>query len=190
MPCQPQTTGYSAYELSWALSHPAAAIKAKKIKDECDRFFDQKRFSTMLDSFANGGKLDAFRHVFYMAAMAREVKPSKLRPLGRAHEKSNYNQFKRGTLEFGERPDSLSGVMDLANNELGLRIGSSAKNMDYETLSLLVIKSIKNGEALIMKRNRKGNYLDCSGKEINLAQFKDKWAIPKCLVNSDFIYSD
>jgi hypothetical protein len=185
-----QSAEVSRYELSWSFFHPGTAIKVKKIKDECDRFFDKKTIQAQLDSFSNGGKLDAYRHIFYMAAFAQKVNAEKLRMLGMAHEKNNYNQFKKGGLEYGEIPDSLSTVMDLYNNELGFKLGSANKNADLQKLSRLVITEIKNGKAIVMKRKRSGTYVDCSGKEINPKLYGAKWFIPKCLVTSDTVYMD
>jgi hypothetical protein len=185
-----QGSDVSRYELSWSFFHPGAAIKVKKIKDECDRSFDKKIIQAQLDSFSNGGKLDAYRHIFYMAAFAQKINAKKLRLLGIAHEKNNYNQFKKGSLEFGEIPDSLSTVMDLYNNELGIKLGSANKGADLRTLSQLTISEINHGKAIIMKRKKSGTYVNCEGKEINPEIYKAKWFIPKCLVNSDTSYMD
>lgn len=138
---------------------------------------------TRLDQFSIGGKLDAFRHTFYMAAFAQKVKPAKLRKLGEAHEKTNYRQFKKSKTENGEIPDSLSSVMDLKNNELGLSIGCSNRNADLLTLKEMVIANINSGAAFKMRRNHRGRYLTCDGNEIVLNG--KRWNIPKCLVASD-----
>jgi hypothetical protein len=178
----------SAYERRWAVQHPFAAIEVKAIDKKCDRIYEQKQIKEALDGFSSGGKLDAFRHVFYMAAFAQKIKVHKLRQLGLAHEKANYQDFKEKRNEFGETPDSLSSVMDLHNNELGFRIGAANKGLSLSALSDLVLLAIKNGEAIIMKRNRKGTYLDCNNKELQLDKFVGKWFVPKCLVSSDFNY--
>jgi hypothetical protein len=177
-----------AKEWCWALGHPFAALKVKSVNRQCQRTVNLSKVKLELDSFSNGGKLDAFRHLFYMAAFAQKVKARKLRKLGRAHERTNYKMFKRSGTEFGELPDSLSTVMDLMNNELAFQIGAQNKNLSLGQLQDLVIKEIRAGKAMIMKRDKDGRYLDCSGMTIDLPLREKKWNLPKCLVASDFEY--
>ena len=90
-----QKPGKSKFEKSWALAHPIAAIKVKRIYRQTLPFYNDHLIHKQLDSFSNGGKLDAFRHVFFMAAFTQKVKVKKIRALGFAHEKGNrYNAFK------------------------------------------------------------------------------------------------
>ena len=180
----------SKHERKWAYLHPFAALKVKKISRVCQHFYLSGDLKFKLDSFTNGGKLDAYRHIFFMACFAQKVKASKITKLGIAHEKANYQQFKKHTFEFGEIPDSLSTIMDLRNNELGVKIGMNQKKLSHKNLDLLVIETIKNGEAYIIKRNSSGVYLNCENQAIDLNNYQGKWSIPKCLVKSNFVYSD
>ncbi|MCE3260239.1 MAG: hypothetical protein K0S12_1880, partial [Bacteroidetes bacterium] len=147
--------------------------------------YAQKKTERIPDHFSNGGKLDAYRHVFFMAAFAQKVKVKKLRKLGKAHEKGNYLQFKRFSLEDGEIPDSLGTVMDLHNNEIGLSLGASNKTLPLPELEKLALEEIAKGKALIMKRRSDGSYTDCSGSYTDLKLYIKTWNIPKCLVSSD-----
>lgn len=171
-------------ELCWALGHPFAALKVKKIKKKADLIYNRPDIKARFD-YSSGGKLDAFRHVFFMAAFAQEIKIKKLRKLGIAHEKGNYKQFLKHKTENGELPDSLSCVMDLANNELGFTIGANNKDKKLEQLRPIVIKEILDGKAFILKRNREGRYVDCNNKVIDPGLFSGKWFVPKCLVPSN-----
>jgi hypothetical protein len=182
--------GLSTDETFWAMSHPFAALKVKKISRHCDVIYNDRSLRSLLDTFPAGGKLDAFRHVFYMAAFAQKAGIRKIRKLGRAHEKGNYRQFLRGGKEEGERPDSLSSVMDLQNNDLGLAIGCNFKNLDLQQLKEFVIAEISKGKAVIMKRNSKAEYTDCSGEPLRIKEDDKKWNVAKCLVRSDFSYKD
>jgi hypothetical protein len=188
MDASAQTASLSRYEKCWVLLHPFAAIKVRHITKKCDVLYHHGKIQQELDSFASGGRLDAFRHVFYMAAYAQKVRTRKLRKLGEAHEKGNYRQFLKGNLEEGERPDSLSTVMDLTNNELGLTIGREFRKLTLVELERTVIYDINQGKAVIMKRNREGMYLDCENVPVFVPDFAGKWAVPKCLVSSDFKY--
>lgn len=180
-----QTPKVSFNEFKWALAHPVAALKVKKITKKCYAEIDQKKVNLQLDNFNSGGKSDAYRHIFFMSAYAQKIKVRKLRRLGKAHEKANYKQFLKSKMENGELADSLGCIMDLQNNELGFKIGASNKKLKLEELSQFVISEIKKGKAMIMKRDEHGNYLDCDGKKIDLNFYKRKWNVPKCLVASD-----
>ncbi len=179
-----QTVKYSTYEKIWAIKHPFAAMKVKRIS----AFIHQHGPQVQLDLFNTGGKQDAYRHTFYMAAFAQKTGIKKVRRLGLAHEKTNYRQFKHSKTEEGEVPDSLGTVMDIYNNELGLNLGAANKTLSLEELSALVVTEIKKGKALIMKRAKDGSYLDCSGAKLDLKQYSGKWYVPKCLVKSDYNY--
>lgn len=174
----------SKYEKRWAAFHPLAAIHVKKITNKCFAIYNQPNIKTELDNFANGGKLDAFRHVFFMAAYGQKIKTKKLRKLGEAHEKSNYRQFLKSQMEFGERPDSLACIMDLKNNELGFKLSLANKKLNLDELKNLVISEIKKGNAFIIKRNSLGHYVDCNNEEIDTNVFSKQWFVPKCLVPS------
>lgn len=190
IPGHSQNTSTGIYELFWAISHPVSAIKVKRISKNCYKIYDETKTSEKLDAFISGGKTDAYRHVFYMAAFAQKIKVTKLRKLGKAHEKTNYRQFKKSKKEENELPDSLSSVMDLRNNELGFKIGSENKALSLEQLDVTVISAIKRGEAYIMKRNKKGEYLNCEGQSLFLETRPKKWKQDKCLVASDYNYID
>jgi hypothetical protein len=178
----------SKYEWWWAFTHPIAAIKVKHISKRCYTIYNSRKSEGIPDNFSNGGKLDAFRHVFFMASFAQKVKPKKLRKLGIAHEKGNQKQFKRLQPEDGEIPDSLSTVMDLDNNEIGILIGSSNKSLSSDSLEKLVLTRIAQGNSTIMKRRKDGTYLDCIDKPIDLKLYFKCWSVPKCLVKSNYIY--
>jgi hypothetical protein len=175
----------SRYEKRWAFFHPLAALKVRKIYKLCLPHYEELQKSKALDGYKNGGKLDAFRHVFFMAAFSQKIKIRKLRKLGIAHEKGNYAAFLKDLKEDNELADSLSNEMDLKNNELGFKIGSANKKKDLKDLKDMVIEGIKKGEAFYFKRNSKGDYLTCSGEIINLELYKNKWFIPKCLITTD-----
>jgi len=191
----------SRYEWWWTLGHPFAAVKVKLMSKKCYEIYNRQanavlnsksgaEVSKNLDKFSNGGKLDAYRHVFFMASFAQKVKSKKLRKLGRAHEKTNYKMFLKNKQEYGEISDSLSSVMDLFNNEIAFKIGSENKKLNANELSDLAIEQIKSGKALVMKRKKNGTYLDCNDQPIDLNLYIKNWSVPKCLVPSDYNYPD
>ncbi|MES2133381.1 MAG: hypothetical protein V4506_13620 [Bacteroidota bacterium] len=139
----------------------------------------------VLDTLANGGKLDAFRHTYAMAFLARKIKVKKLRKLGIAHEKGNKKQFKKHQTEDGERPDSLACEMDLRNNELGILLGSGNKALKDAELKLLVINAIKEGKAWYLKRNERFMYVNCNHELLEMRLYSQKWYVPKCLIKTN-----
>jgi hypothetical protein len=170
----------SCPEKKWALFHPIAALKVKKIYKTIMPLYDEVKTKKELDAFESGGKTDAFRHIFFMAALSQKISVRKLRKLGKAHEKGNYKQFLKLQNEQGELPDSLGSVMDLQNNEVGFAIGTANRKLNLEELRSKTIEAIKNGEAVYFKRNASGNYVNCSGEIIDRKNYK--WSVPKCLI--------
>ena len=175
----------SKYEKRWALCHPFAALKAKHLSDTIYKTYNEVKKSNALDKYENGGKLDAFRHIYAMALLTQHIKPSKIKKLGIAHEKGNYLDFLKHRNEEGELPDSISSVMDLNNNEIGISIGLNNKTLNPETLKDLILTLIKTSNTCYyIKRNDSGNYILCNGDTIIMNDYKGKWNIPKCLVHS------
>ena len=178
--------GLSKYEKQWAIWHPFAAKKIKKHQAEMYAVYKEVKQQHLLDTFENGGKLDAFRHTFAMAYFSKFVKANKLRKLGKAHEKANRWQFLHSlTDEDGELSDSLSSVMDLKNNDIALSMRKEVKDLSAEEIKQKVLLLIKNGDVFIMKRNAEGKYLDCEGNIIPAEKIKSIWNTPKCLVKSN-----
>ena len=175
----------SKYEYYWAILHPVAAKRVQKHLIEAMDVYKEVKNSKQLDAFESGGTLDAFRHAFTMAYLARYVNVSSLRKLGQAHEKGNEIFFYKNHQEFGERADSLACLMDLRNNELGFEIGKKSKNASKEDLKNLIIEQINQGNAWKLKKNSQNQYISCQNEPILIENYKGKWFLPKCLVKSN-----
>ena len=176
----------SKYEKRWAIWHPFAAMKLKNHQGEMYAIYKEVKQQRLLDTFENGGKLDAFRHTFAMAYFSKFAKAKKLRKLGKAHEKANYQQFLNHLPEEdGELPDSLSSVMDLKNNNIALSLANEVKKLSSEEIKQKIIRLIKAGGVFIIKRNAQGLYVDCNNQIIPSEKIKGIWNVPKCLIKSD-----
>jgi|SRR6185437_925262 len=176
----------SKYEKHWAIWHPFASIKIKNHQVEMYAVCKEVKHQRLLDTFENGGKLDAFRHTFAMAYFSKFVKAKKLRKLGKAHEKANYQQFLHHLPEEdGELSDSLSSVMDLKNNDIALSLANEVKKLSAEEIKEKIIGLIKNDGVFIIKRNAQGLYVDCNDQIIPPEKIKGIWNTPKCLIKSD-----
>ncbi|HQV98768.1 MAG TPA: hypothetical protein PLI47_02455 [Bacteroidia bacterium] len=179
----------SCPEKWWVIGHPFVAGKAFKVTLEARAKSDSLVKNSLLDADSFGGKVDAFRHAYWMARLAQNMKWKKAVKLGIAHEKANLISFKKmkGD-EEGVLPDSISSVMDLFNNQVGFSIGCNFKSASNDEIYNYVIKSLTEGKLKIVYKDVNRNDLDCDGKIVDRKVFFGKWNIPKCLVNSDFIY--
>jgi hypothetical protein len=171
-----------APEKKWVLLHPIKAIKGKRITQEVILVVDSIKKTGVIGSDNNGGKLDAFKHTYWMARLTQTIGARATRKLGIAHEKGNYLQYKNRTLEDAALPDSISSVMDLKNNDLGINFGNTFKK---ETHSIALKKSILEAaiheQLYTIKKDTLGNFITCEGTIISMEIWGGKWNIPKCL---------
>jgi hypothetical protein len=168
-------------EKKWVLHHPFAARKAFQITKEVLIVCQKKDTHLLLDTFVSGGRLDAFRHIYWMACLTKGIGPKKAKELGIAHEKANYLQFLSRRLEDGDLPDYPSSKMDSLNNLLGIRIGENWRKANADTNMEEVVSYINKGSCYVLKRNAKGQFLNCSNNVILASELK-KWRNSKCVV--------
>jgi len=179
----------STPEKCWAIKHPFIAKKAFHLTIIAINTTKETKQQNVLDQEENGGKLDAFRHAYWMALLAQKIGPKKAKQLGIAHEKGDKIKFKKKHFEEGTVPDSISCEMDLYNNQAGIDIGISNKKATENELKQFIISAINNGELKIIAKNEKGDLLDCSGNIIPKEALINKWNNAKCLVNSNYKYN-
>ena len=168
----------------WVLFHPFKAKKSLRISIETNKVADSIAKTDLLDGDASGGQVDAFRHAYWMARLRQEIGKSAARSLGKAHEKENYQTFKKRKLEDGVVPDEISSIMDLHNNEEGLKLTKKRCKTSQKTLINRIVKAIKEGKMKIIKKDKKGNFLTCDDKIISSKSLKGKWKNDKCLISS------
>ena len=170
---------------TWVLFHPFKAKKSLKISKEANKVSDSIKKTNLLDGDASGGQVDAFRHAYWMARLRQEIGKSAARSLGKAHEKENYLTFKERKLEDGVLPDEISSEMDLYNNEQGLKLISRRSKVSKKGLIYRIVNAIRKGKMKVIKKDAKGGFLTCEGKNISKESLKGKWKNNKCLVNSN-----
>ncbi len=178
----------SSPEKYWVMTHPFVVKKAFNTTQQARTVTDSlKRNGILADG--NGGQLDAFRHAYWMALLVQKISPKKAEKLGKAHEKGNYADWKKGNQEDSMRADSMLCVMDLKNNTSGIKIGleyATDTSSSKISLEMKVLKSVENGRLLIVKKTTSGICLDVNGRIIIESNYKHKWFIPKSLVQSNF----
>ena len=169
----------------WVIFHPFKAKKTLTISKEANRVTDSIKKTNTLDGDHSGGQVDAFRHAFWMANLRIKIGKSAARSLGKAHEKENYQYYKKRKLEEGTIPDKASMDMDLYNNKIGLSLVKKGENISRKKLVERVITAIKEGKMLIIKKNTKKEFLTCKGNLIKTEALKGKWKNDKCLLKSN-----
>ena len=172
-------------EKRWVCFHPFIAKKAFAETRLVWAVVDSVKQTGIIGSDLNGGKLDAFKHSYWMASLYKKIGRKKALKLGKAHEKGNYLQFKKHQLEDAILPDAASSEMDLYNNEAGVNVFGKCRSYDRKEVQALILAAIEKGEMRIIKKDAAGNYLDCDGKPIDMNVWKGKWNIPKCVIASD-----
>ncbi|MCK6649016.1 MAG: hypothetical protein L6Q66_05130 [Bacteroidia bacterium] len=176
----------SAPEKRWVLLHPFVAKKAFKITQHVMHDVDSLKNIGTIGKDNNGGKLDAFKHAYWMTSLSFSIGKKKALKLGIAHEKGNYIQWKRKLLEDSLLPDSISSEMDKQNNAIGIQLSTECKHLHFKgEIFDLVMNALKSGRLVVIKKDDKGNYLTCDGLVVNMFDWKGRWSIPKCLVPSN-----
>jgi hypothetical protein len=172
-------------EYTWALIHPIVALKVNKMKHAIDTVYDRYVKLALPDSFDRGGKLDAFRHVFYMSVFTQKSRVKAVRKLGKAHERANLRNFKKNKEELGDLADEIFSEMDLINNEVGFLIGPAHKKASTQAIVELVLQAIADGKAKIVLRNCQGSYVGCEQLSPVSSGVRIAPSNKKCLVPSN-----
>lgn len=179
----------SSPEKIWVISHPFTAMKAWKITVRSRFVTDSLQKEGVPDRDPSGGKLDAFRHSFWMARLTEKIGERKALSLGRAHEKGNYRDFKRNRFEEGDLPDRAASDMDLYNNKIGAKIGFALKKTNEKIVVDSILRAIAVGRMLIVFKDSLGRACDSLLNPIPTDEMHGKWITPRLLVPSDKSYS-
>jgi hypothetical protein len=171
-------------EKCWVLAHPFRAEKAMKITAEVLSTVDSVKASGSIGSDIAGGKLDAFKHAYWMASLTVNIGRSRALRLGGAHERGNYIDYKRHRLEEKILPDSVSSEMDLRNNVNGADAVQPFEHISKEVIQKRILEKLAKGKLVVIKKDSQGNYLYCDGTPVNMNEWLGKWNIPKCLISS------
>lgn len=175
----------SSPEKWWVIFHPFKSKNALAVSQEALRVTDSVSITNQIDRDINGGQLDAFKHSYWMARLSQTIGSKTSIKLGLAHEKGNYQTYKKNMLEDGNVPDKISSDMDLYNNNMGKNIIDEDEFIHKSDLIEEIIYKIDMGKMKVIKKDENGNFLNCNGEIISLESLKGKWKNDKCLVNSN-----
>lgn len=180
-----QFSKLSLPEKRWVVFHPFIAAKAWKITEVAQNEAQSLIADTVLDGDANGGKVDAFRHAYWMALLCRDINWRKARRLGIAHEKGNKRAFKKGMKEDGGLPDQAACEMDIYNNESGIKLWKQHREAGAEEMRELLIQAVLSGKMKVIRKNANGLSLDSVGEVIPNEEWKGRWENRRCLAPSN-----
>lgn len=175
----------SCAEKKWVFFHPFIAKSVFNISQIAIETTQTLMGDTSLDGDMNGGQLDAFRHAFWMALITKKHGTKKAILLGKAHEKGNYQFFKKNKLEEGSLPDFESSQMDYLNNDVGIEIGNSYNFISNDELKIIIIDMIKEGKLFVLKKDKTGNFIYCDSTYMQ--SHKKQWVKGKCIVKSNIV---
>jgi hypothetical protein len=99
----------------WVMKNYSSVKKAQKISQNVINTMDSLNKEKFLGGNSEGGRFDAFRHVFWMYSLSKELGKEKARRIGKIYEKYNEYVFKTQTMSGY---DKAGEDMDLFNNEL------------------------------------------------------------------------
>jgi hypothetical protein len=169
-------------EMWWVFWHPFKAKKALTCTLETLRVTDSIGRTGLIGNDKNGGRLDAFKHAYWMAELSLKIGEAPALKLGEAHEKGNYKTFKKGKLEDGFLPDKPSSEMDLYNNNVGASI-SKAYTAEDDLIDL-VVEACHKGDLRVLKK-KGSTFLSCNGQAISKEDLLLKWDNNKCMIPSN-----
>lgn len=158
---------------AWALTHPCVLKRAQALAQESIRVADS--VGPGLGGDFVGGWADAFRHAYWMAATAQAIGPRRARSLGRAHERGNFQTFRRHGTEDGAVQDHAATRMDLLNNELGIALGQRNPLAGQAALRDSVLRLLHDGQLFRIKKDAYLNSLDAEGRYIPESEWLGKW---------------
>lgn len=174
-------------EKGWVLAHPFKAKRAFHVTQQVRHTTDSLYRLQLPDTFRHGGRIDAFRHSYWMAMLTQRIGERPSRKLGRCHERGNRIKYRKGKTEDGYIQDATACEMDLHNNEQGIRLALEHPNEGRDGMARECLKAIRSGKMKILFINADGAYCDCDGKPVNMVRKgMDKWKLPICLLSSEW----
>lgn len=155
-----------------------ALIVSNHVLVKMDSLYKTGNFETNVE----GSRYDAFRHIYWMYSLAKEIGIDKSRKIGVIYE--DYNEY-----VFLTKPlsgyDFAGRTMDEYNNEVGLslfdKIGKQEKEIVIENIKDLISK----GYVKIIAKDKNQNSLDKEGNVIKEEEWKSNWKNNRYLINSN-----
>ena len=172
-------------EKGWVVSHPFKAKRAYMATMHARQITDSLFRLQIPDTFRHGGRIDAFRHSYWMAILTHCIGERASRKLGQCHENGNRILYRRGRSEDGFLQDATACEMDLHNNEVGIQLALHHTGSSRGAMASICLDAIQTGQMKILSINSVGEYCDCLGNPVvMMRRGMDKWKLPICLIPS------
>ena len=183
---QGKTSGFfslGAAEKWWGITHPFRAGRAFTAMQETRQRVDSLFTAGVFEQWIHGGRLDAYRHTYWMAITGSRIGIRAARKLGKAHERANYRDYLKGKTEEGILADATATEMDLHNNEAGLSLAEAYRSGQGSDVHKNIEELMQKGRLRMLKMDEKGNLLDCEGRICTrVTNTKNDWKLPICLI--------
>ena len=165
----------------WVMKNYSSIKKAYKISLDVLKTMDSLNKQNFLGGNTEGGKFDAFRHIYWTYSLTKEIGEEKTRRVGEIYE--NYNRYIFNNIDYSGY-DSVSMAMDLFNNDIGIELGKSkiADSLIFNEITNIIF----SGKAKIVKKNTLEQSLDENNNVIPEEEWKKKWINNRKLVNSNY----
>lgn len=165
----------------WVMKNYSSIKKAYKISLDVLKTMDSLNRENFLGGNTEGGKFDAFRHIYWTYSLTKEIGEEKTRRVGEIYE--NYNRYIFNNSDYSGY-DSVSMAMDLFNNEIGIELEKSkiADSLIFNEITNIIF----SGKAKIVKKNTLEQSLDENDNVIPEEEWKKKWINNRKLVNSNY----
>lgn len=165
----------------WVMKNYSSIKKAYKISLDVLKTMDSLNKQNFLGGNTEGGKFDAFRHIYWTYSLTKEIGEEKTRRVGEIYE--NYNRYIFNNIAYSGY-DSVSMTMDLFNNDIGIELEKSkiADSLIFNEITNIIL----SGKAKIVKKNTLEQSLDENDNVIPEEEWKKKWINNRKLVNSNY----
>lgn len=165
----------------WVMKNYSSIKKAYKISLDVLKTMDSLNRENFLGGNTEGGKFDAFRHIYWTYSLTKGIGEEKTRRVGEIYE--NYNRYIFNNNNYSDY-DSVSMAMDLFNNEIGIELEKSkiADSLIFNEITNIIF----SGKAKIVKKNTLEQSLDENDNVIPEEEWKKKWINNRKLVNSNY----
>lgn len=172
----------SKAEKRWVLFHPFKAKKAYRVSKVVTRLMDSIQKTETLGKHQIGNQLDAFKHTYWMWTLASNIGCRSAKSLGKAHEKGNYQTYKKQELEDGTLPDAVSSEMDMHNNAIGIQLFKQHGRISKKERIKKVLEALSLGKLRMIAQRLRGVYVDVKGAVLPKESYEGLWENRKILI--------
>lgn len=157
----------------WVLAHPFKAKIAYQVTQQALVKLDSLGATNYFEgNIKSGSKADAVRHAYWMVLLSKKIGKRRALKLGKAYERKNKRDFKKGSVVGTYLPDLVGMQMDLKNNAVGVNIENRVSSNE---LLAVVLSFLEQGKLFYIKQNEKGEFLDKNGQIILHEDWSGKW---------------